>query len=101
MTNLANVFDAAFKDFGRFYVGTDDLVNRLAKIQGDAARGIPTYPPYNIKKTDDYTYLIEIAVAGFDKSDIDIELKEDSLIVSGKTDEDSSTFLYKGIANRA
>lgn len=104
MTNLANTFDSMFRDFDRFYVGSDDLVNRLSKIQGDVARGIPSYPPYNIKKIDEYAYLIEIAVAGFDQSDIDIELKEGKLTVSGKTTptvDKKDVYLFKGIADRA
>lgn len=101
MTNLSNTFDSMFKDFGKFYVGSDDLINRLSKIHNDAAKNIPNYPPYNIKKTGTNTYQIEVAVAGFGKEDIDVELMEDTLVITGKTTEDKSDFLFRGIANRA
>jgi len=105
MTNIANTFDSMFKDFGRYYVGSEDLINRLSKIHDDANRCVTNYPPYNIKKTGENTYQIEMAVAGFSKQDIDIELKEDKLIIIGKTGEDSldkdADFLFRGIANRA
>jgi molecular chaperone IbpA len=68
---------------------------------------IPNYPPYNLKKVDDNKYVIEVAVAGFAKSDIEITLEDDKLIIKGesKSDETKSDSkdieLYKGIANRA
>lgn len=105
MTNIANTFDSMFKDFGRYYVGSEDLINRLSKIHDDANRSVTNYPPYNLKKTGENTYQIEMAVAGFSKQDIDIELKEDKLVIIGKTGEDAlekdADFLFKGIANRA
>ena len=62
---------AGFKDFDKFFVGFDDQFNRLAKIHDDVTKNIPNYPPYNIRKTGDNTYVIEIAVAGVgDQPDI-------------------------------
>lgn len=104
--NLGNiVFGPGFKDFDKFFVGFDDQFNRLYKLHDDITKNIPNYPPYNIRKTGDNTYQIEIAVAGFAKQDIEIELKEDTLIVRGNAATDDTdnvgTFLFKGIANRA
>ena len=60
-----------------------------------------TYPPYNIIQVDDEeTYLIEIAAAGFTKSDIEITYQENSLTVTGKKDVDSADYVHKGIAAR-
>lgn len=96
------VFNEAFKDFDKFYVGFDDQFNRLAKIHDDLTKNIPNYPPYNIKKIDENKYTIELAVAGFSKSNIDITLDDDKLIVKGMTmDENDENYLFKGIANRA
>ena len=93
---------AAFKDFDKFFVGFDEQFNRLAKMHDDITKNIPNYPPYNIKKTGDNTYLIEVAVAGFAKQDIEIELVDGKMIVTGKThSDDDNSFLFKGIANRA
>lgn len=90
------------KDFDKFFVGFDDQFNRLTKIHDDITKNIPNYPPYNIKKTGDNTYLIEIAVAGFAKQDIEIELVDGKMIITGKThSDDQDNFLFKGIANRA
>lgn len=101
MTTLQNIF-GQFKDFDKFFVGFDDQFNRMQKMHADLAKNIPNYPPYNIKKTGENTYVIELAVAGFSKSEIEIEIDGGKLIVRGNTSEDSSTdYLFKGIANRA
>lgn len=98
-----NLFPSTLhKDFDKFFVGFDEQFNRLAKMHDDITKNIPNYPPYNIRKTGDNTYLIEVAVAGFAKQDIEIELVDGKMIVTGKThSDDDSNFLFKGIANRA
>lgn len=105
MTYVKDVFgNDAFKDFGKFYVGFDDHVNRLTQIANEAAKTVRNYPPYNIKKTGDNSYCLEMAVAGFGKTDIDIELNGDTLVVSGKVEndeEDAGNYMFKGIANSA
>lgn len=102
---LPNIFGSQFKDLDKFFVGFDDQLNRMAKLHDDVTKNIPNYPPYNIRKTGDNTYVIEVAVAGFAKSDIEIEFDDGKLIVRGETtsaeDEDNGNFLFKGIANRA
>jgi len=84
-----------------FTVGFEDAVKQLQAINTVKLAG---YPPYNIVKTDENKYVIEIAVAGFGKQDIEVELKDDSLLIYGKishSNDDSSQYLYKGIADRA
>jgi molecular chaperone IbpA len=98
MTFVPNFFG---KDFDKFFVGFDDQFNRLSKIHDDITKNIPNYPPYNIKKTGDNNYTIELAVAGFAKQDIEIEFADDKLIVKGSTSDDAdSDYLFKGIAGR-
>ena len=65
--------------------------------------GATTYPPYNIEKTDDDAYRISIAVAGFAAEDLNIEQRENGLIVSARREKDESdrTYLHRGIATRA
>lgn len=92
---------SALKDFDKFFVGFDDTYNRLAKIHDDLTKSIPNYPPYNIRKTGDNTYTIELAVAGFAKHELDITLEDNKLIVSGNSTDDGDNFVFKGIANRA
>ena len=95
-------FGTQFKDVEKFFVGFDEQFTRLAQLHNDVTKNIPNYPPYNIKKTGEYTYVIEMAVAGFAKHDIEIEFAEDKLIVKGNTKDDvSDDYLFKGIANRA
>jgi molecular chaperone IbpA len=75
--------------------------SKLSKMHDDLTKHIPNYPPYNIRKVNDNTYVIEIAVAGFSKSEIEVEFADDKLIVSGNAqDDDSADWLYKGIATR-
>jgi molecular chaperone IbpA len=104
MTFVKDVFGRdMFKDFDKLYVGFDDQFNKMAKIHDDLTKSIPNYPPYNIKKTGDTTYVIEVAVAGFARQDIEIELADGKMIIKGNVNgtEQEDNFLFKGIANRA
>ena len=99
-------FGPGFKDFDKFFVGFDDHVNRLTRINEEAAKTSNNYPPYNIKKTGANSYIIELAVAGFDRSDIDIEVEGDKLIVRGNVTPTTAEYnpheyVFKGIAERA
>ena len=73
-----------------------DLMNRV--INNNSTTG--SYPPYNIEKTANDFYRISIAVAGFSDSDLNVEIKNRTLIISGKKDDDKNekNFLHKGIA---
>ena len=81
-------------------IGFDQVLQRL-KEASEYAPKIPSYPPYNIKKVDDEHFVIEIALAGFGKQNLDIELKDDTLTVSGNVDNDDKDYIFQGIANRA
>jgi len=60
------------------------------------------YPPYNIIKTGDNSYIVEIAVAGFTTDEITVEVDQDQLIVSGRKSEQEteSAYLHRGLAYR-
>jgi len=92
---------AVFKDFDKYFVGFDDTFNRLSKMHDDLTKHVPNYPPYNIRKVEDNKYVIELAVAGFAKQDIEITLEDNKLIVKGNAQDDCDNFVFKGIANRA
>lgn len=81
-------------------IGFDTVLERIREA-AETMPKIPTYPPYNIKKIDDEHFVIEMAVAGFGKQNLDIELKEDTLTISGNLDAEDKDYLYQGIANRA
>ena len=82
-------------------VGFDDIASILNNFAN--AEKANTYPPYNISKIDDYTYRISIALAGFERKDVNIILEKDILIIKspGKKKNVNENFLYKGIAFRA
>lgn len=75
------------------------LLDSAAEISDAAA----SYPPYNIEKLDADHYRLTMAVAGFKPEDLEIEHREHTLTVTGKSDRDDEerTFLYRGIAGRA
>lgn len=101
LQNHPKDFGTLTKDFDKFFVGFDDHFNRMAKMHDEIAKNIPNYPPYNIRKADENKYVIELAVAGFGKSDIEITLEDNKIIVKGNAKDDNDNFLWKGIANRA
>jgi molecular chaperone IbpA len=99
------LFGPGFKDFDKFFVGFEESAAQLQKLHDDLTKNIPNYPPYNIRKNDDNNYTIELAVAGFGESEIDITIDGGKLIVKGNvdtaTDALEDNFLFKGIATRA
>ncbi len=83
----------------RSVVGFDRLASLLETAAADAATG---YPPYNIERTDESAYRIDIAVAGFRLEELDIEVKENLLTVQGRktANEDVRQYLHRGLAER-
>ncbi len=85
----------------RSVVGFDRLAQLLETASVDAASG---YPPYNIERTDENAYRVEIAVAGFRADELNIEVKENLLTVQGRkaaNDEAAQRrFLHRGLAER-
>ena len=79
--NLARVFDAATRPDDSHF----------------------SYPPYNIAKAGEDAYRITFAVAGFGENDLDVQVENNTLTVSGKVvqDNDAATYLYRGIAGRS
>jgi molecular chaperone IbpA len=80
--------------------------DRMGSLLDSALRSEKTtggYPPYDIEVRGDNQYAITLAVAGFEQSELDIQVEKGVLTVRGKKDEDNSerNYLYQGIANRA
>ena len=84
------------------FLGFDHLFNHLAETNVTDARGVG-YPPYNVIKRDDGHFLIEIAVAGFKKDDIDLTLEKGVLTITGKHKggSDLRDYTHRGISQRA
>ncbi len=82
-------------------IGFDQLVNEF--FNEPSFVNTSGYPPYNISKDADDVYEITLAVAGFSKTDIELELEEGTLKITGKSevlDQDGREYLHKGIAER-
>lgn len=97
-------FNHTFKDFDRFFVGFDPMVKKFAAAAEQATKLAQEakYPPYNIKKVADNRYVIEMAVAGFGKQNIELELNGDKLVIKGNTDSstEEEDYLFRGLAQR-
>jgi molecular chaperone IbpA len=91
-------------DFAPLYrstVGFDRLFQLLDNV-GGSETDAPTFPPYDIEKVGDNSYRIAMAVAGFSKDDLDVEVKENTLSVKGNkpADAEGTEYLHRGIAKR-
>jgi molecular chaperone IbpA len=93
-----------FSPLFRSTVGFDRVFDMLDQVsQVDSGNG---YPPYNIERTDETHYRITVAVAGFAEKDLNVEVHDGVLTISGKREdagkpEGSNNVLYQGIAGRA
>jgi len=94
-----NTFD--FAPLFRTAIGFD----RLARLMDNAAASTDasSYPPYNIERTGDDSYRLTMAVAGFRPEDLDIVVKDNTLVVAGRVNSEGAKHevLYRGIAGRA
>jgi len=93
-----------FSPLYRSFVGLDRMANLIdAASQFDGGTG---YPPYNVAQTDEDSYRIELAVAGFGEDELEIETHENTLTITGRKDkaqadnDDGISYLHRGIAER-
>ena len=79
-------------------IGLNEMFNRLDAFADNAATN---YPPYNIRKVSDDQYTIELAVAGFEEKDIDVELAGENLTIKGNRPKEAENgLLHQGLAAR-
>jgi len=103
MTNKAL---SIFNQLRPVTVGFDNVFDHFERMIDDHNFNTMTatnFPPYNIVKTGDYTYDVELALAGFSKDDIDVEYKDNMLTVKSKEktkDKDVDGMLHRGISKR-
>jgi len=96
MSTLANHFNLPRNTFLGFDNIFDQLDGLTAIKQSDQG-----YPPYNVVKKGDNTFLIEIAVAGFKRDDISLTMEKGTLTITGKKQsEDRSEYIHRGISAR-
>ena len=86
----------------RASVGFDRIADMMDRMLA-AEPAQPTYPPYNIEKTDENAYRISVAVAGFTADELNVEVKDNALVIGARKadDEEGRTYLHRGIATRA
>jgi molecular chaperone IbpA len=96
---MPNMRTIDFSPLYRSVVGFDRLADMLDAASSESAGG---YPPYNIERTGENAYRIEIAVAGFKPRDLDIEIKENLLTVKGRKADgvEARRYLHRGLAER-
>ena len=107
MTNLSTLRNALqafdFNTVTPYAVGFDRQFDRLWDYATHQAES-SGFPPYNIQKTEDYKFVIEMALAGFDKKDISVEVADGVLTIKSIKDKDTGATdeytLYKGISKR-
>lgn len=99
MNQLARFDTNALAQLNRALIGFDRIFN---DFENRHINSTTNYPPYNVLKHDDDHFEIEIAVAGFDKEDITIEVDQDQLRIKGQRakDDDASKYVYRGLAAR-
>jgi len=100
MTKITS-FDLA--PFYRNSVGVDRLFDRIVSQFEQTTSSSNNYPPYNIVKTGDNTFEIQVAVAGFGQGDIEVNFHEGQLTITGeKTAESDANIVYQhqGISAR-
>ena len=88
-----------------FSVGFDSIFEEFDRMLESTERYNSNYPPYNIHKVNDNEYKIEVALAGYSKEDIELELKENTLTVRNKqkekvVNENGNGVIHKGISTR-
>ena len=97
---ISKTFDLLWRDISPFAVGFDRTFDTLSLL-ANAKSQTSNYPPYNIRKVSDEKYTIELAVAGFEEKDIEIEAEEENLTIKGKRlAEASEGLVHQGLAAR-
>jgi molecular chaperone IbpA len=83
-------------------IGFEDVINKIDSLF-DIDKNIPSYPPHNVIRLNNYEFIVEFALAGFSKDEIEIEVVDSKLIVKGnkKEPETDIEYLHKGIGTRA
>ena len=80
-----------------FFIGFNRELNRLNNLHKTNSQ---SYPPYNVRKHDEDTFIVELAIAGFNKESVKVTEHEGTLKIEGERPEDAETYIHKGIAGR-
>ena len=99
-SNALSLFTDNFNKLTPYAVGYDRIFDHLSRYVDNNTTSTG-FPPYNIRKEGDYNYTIEMALAGFGKKDIEVEVTEGTLSVrSVKENAEDDSTVYRGISYR-
>ena len=96
-----------FNSLRPFSIGFDDMFDQFENMLGNGGLTMQSnYPPYNIRKTGKDNYAIEVALAGFNKDDVEVEFEDKLLTVRTKkvsktVEKDGDEIIHKGISQRS
>lgn len=79
-----------------FFIGFDKMFSRMTNTTNQQSG----FPPYNVRKIDEDTFVVELAIAGYNKESLEITEHDGTLIIKGERPEDVEEYLHKGIAGR-
>ena len=94
---------SVFHNINRYAIGFDHLMDHLVSLHSNNNLTTNEYPPYDIIKEGENNYKVELAVAGFKKDELSIQLKDNTLTIKGESNSKSSNgdYLHKNIARRS
>ena len=95
-----------FNSLKPFSIGFDSMFDQFESMLGNGGMVQSNYPPYNIRKAGKDKYAIEVAVAGFNKDDVEVEFEDNFLTVRTKkidktVEKDGDEIIHKGISQRS
>lgn len=88
-----------FSGLEKYFIGYDNIFDHMLSLTQEKDK--TSFPPHSIYSIDSNTTVIEMAIAGFSKDDVSIELKDDVLIVKGTAKDQRANYQFKGIATRS
>jgi molecular chaperone IbpA len=94
--NQSQTFNSLYPGFTKWAIGFDPLINTFNQI----SQSKDNYPPYNVRKEGEQ-HILELAVAGFTKDELDIEVKELLLTVTGTKAKNEAEYVYQGISAKS
>lgn len=99
MNQLARFDTTALNQLNRALIGFDRIFN---DFENRYQHSTTNYPPYNVIKHDENSFEIEVAVAGFEREDITIEVDQNQLVIRGQRakEDDAGKYVYRGLAAR-
>ena len=98
---------SVFNSLRPFSIGFDDMFDQFESMLGNGSLGVQTnYPPYNIRKAGKDKYAIEVAVAGFNRDDVEVEYEDNLLTVKTKDvkrteEKEGDEVIHRGISQRS